>query len=143
MPRRNWWICAGLTPSTGNASSNWKGNSLALVRSSVRNPHDAGRPPEHRPWVLAAEVFPAISATTVQTRSGVLSGPDATRNDEDDMKELNDEAIRLQAEALEDYLRKGGDPVVWLASKYFTRDDAYAVSQELRRLKQERAGRSA
>ena len=59
------------------------------------------------------------------------------------MRELSDDVVKDQAYALEDYLRRGGDETVWLASKYFTRDDAYAVKQERRRLIQERNGRSA
>lgn len=56
-------------------------------------------------------------------------------------RELSDDSIRDQALALEDYIRKGGDPKVWLASKDFLREDAYAVNQEWRKLRQ--AQRSA
>lgn len=59
------------------------------------------------------------------------------------MRELSDEVVRDQAQALADYLKRGGDETVWLASKFFTREDAYAVRQELRRSVQERVGRGA
>ena len=59
------------------------------------------------------------------------------------MRELNDDDIKIQVETLQGYVARGGLPEVWLASKSFTREDAYEVRLAYRKLTQERQGQSA
>jgi hypothetical protein len=49
------------------------------------------------------------------------------------MRELSEASVRDQANALLDYLERGGDPDVWIRSKDFAAADLEAIKDDLRR----------